>query len=331
MKNGWRILGVVMALAVSACGGGGDSAGSSRPPNTAPTANFAFTCRDLLCDFTSTSTDQDVGDAIAGYSWSFGDATPADTRANPSHSYVTGSAFDVSLTVTDRSGATNTVTRRITVTSPANPAAPHAAFTSACVSLDCTFTDTSSYDVGSVFQSRVWDFGDAATLAATSPATHRYAATALTTYTVKLTITDAAGKTSTSAQTIVVAPPANTASLVLTSAAKVTATILSRSCAATGNRVDITAPITETVFADGCVAATNVPVTINGGATFAAGTALQVSVLSGTLRSSSLAFAPTIRVTGDFASGWRLTFDDGYGGPGEPDFDDLVILIKATP
>ena len=26
-----------------------------------------------------------------------------------------------------------------------------------------------------------------------------------------------------------------------------------------------------------------------------------------------------------------VTFDDGYGGPGEPDFNDLVIVIKATP
>jgi len=53
--------------------------------------------------------------------------------------------------------------------------------------------------------------------------------------------------------------------------------------------------------------------------------------LSGTLPSTALAFAPAIRVTGDFANGWTLTFDDGFGGPGEPDFNDLVILIKATP
>jgi hypothetical protein len=67
------------------------------------------------------------------------------------------------------------------------------------------------------------------------------------------------------------------------------------------------------------------------GATFAAGTVLQVEVRSGTVANSSLAFTPTIRVAGDFANGWTLTFDDGFGGPGEPDFNDLVILVRAAP
>ena len=58
---------------------------------------------------------------------------------------------------------------------------------------------------------------------------------------------------------------------------------------------------------------------------------LQVEVRSGTVANSSLTFTPTIRVAGDFANGWTLTFDDGFGGPGEPDFNDLVILIRAAP
>ena len=37
-----------------------------------------------------------------------------------------------------------------------------------------------------------------------------------------------------------------------------------------------------------------------------------------------------LQVTGDFASGWTLSFDDGFVGPGEPDFNDLVITVKAT-
>jgi hypothetical protein len=93
----------------------------------------------------------------------------------------------------------------------------------------------------------------------------------------------------------------------------------------------ITSPVTQTVFGDGCFDPLGVGVAVNGGSTFAAGTVLQVEVRSGTVANSSLVFPPTIRVTGDFASGWTLTFDDGYGGPGEPDFNDLVILIKAAP
>ena len=154
MSNWFRALWILPVLALAACGGGGGGGGGGSPlqPNRAPTANFAYVCEDLLCRFTSTSTDQDAGDAIVTYSWNFGDASTLDTRANPSHTFATlvPKDFDVSLTVGDRSGATTTVVRKITVNAPAAPAAPHAAFTSSCTSLDCTFTDNSSYDVGSV-------------------------------------------------------------------------------------------------------------------------------------------------------------------------------------
>jgi len=63
----------------------------------------------------------------------------------------------------------------------------------------------------------------------------------------------------------------------------------------------------------------------------AVNTTLELAVLSGLSGSTALAYPPTIRVSGDFASGWTLTFDDGFGGPGEPDFNDVVVLIKATP
>ncbi len=139
-------------------------------------------------------------------------------------------------------------------------------------------------------------------------------------------------------QTIIVAPPATTlgcvstsCSLMLTQAARVTVTLVSHSCVARNNTVLFTAPVTQTVFADGCVDPTGVPVSIGGGALFPAGTALQLSVLSGTLSTSPIAFAPALRVSGDFAQGWTLIFDDGYGGPAEPDFNDLVLLVKATP
>jgi PKD repeat protein len=193
-----------------------------------------------------------------------------------------------------------------------------------------------------VFQSRSWDFGDNATLATTNPATHHYAATALTTFTVKLAVTDTTGKTSTSVQTIVVAPPATTLNcagsgsgsncvLTLTQASRVTATLVSNSCAAKDTQVVVTQPVTQPLFTDGCYDVPGTQISFNGGQVFAAGTTLEVEVLSGTVPNSTLAFPPTIRVTGDFANGWTLTFDDGFGGPGEPDFNDLVILIKAAP
>ena len=342
MRN-WLLAACVLpALGLSACGGGGGggTAGSVPATNTAPTANFAVACVDLVCTFTSTSTDQDVGDSIATFLWNFGDGTPVAATANPSHTFASAGTYTVTLGVADTARAPSTVARPITVTAAPVPAAPHASFTASCTSLDCTFTDTSTFDVGSVFQSRLWDFGDAVTLPATNPASHHYGVTALTTFPVKLTVTDAAGKISSSTQTIVVAPPATTlacangsgnCTLALAQASKVTATLLSHSCGARNNQVVITAPVTQTLFADGCFDATGIGVSVNNGATFAAGTVLQVEVRSGTVALSSLAFTPTIRVAGDFANGWTLTFDDGFGGAGEPDFNDLVILIRATP
>jgi PKD repeat protein len=339
MVNWLRVVVLLLPLGLAACGGGGGGGSAApAPANTAPTANFSFSCADLTCNFTSTSTDQDVGDAIALYGWTFGDASPLVTTANSSHTFAAAGTYSVTLNVADGAHAVGTIVRQVTVTAPPVPAAPHAAFSVSCVSLDCTFSDTSTFDGGSVFQSRTWDFGDGVTLAATNPAPHHYAATVLTTYTTKLTIVDAAGKASTSAQTIVVAPPATTlncaggnCTLALTTASRVTATLLSHSCGARNNQFVITAPVTQTIFADGCFDQVGVAVPVNGGNTFTAGTVLQVAVLSGTVPGSSLAFTPTIRLTGDFANGWTLTFDDGFGGPGEPDFNDLVILIRAAP
>ena len=119
--------------------------------------------------------------------------------------------------------------------------------------------------------------------------------------------------------------------LNLAQASTVTATLVSHSCSAHGNEVVLTSPITQSIFADGCYDTVGSAVPINGGNTFAVNTTLQVAVRSGLSGSTGLVFPPSIRVTGNFANGWTLAFDDGYGGAGEPDFNDLIIVIKATP
>jgi len=336
MHIGLRAFSLPLVLVLASCGGGGSGGGSS---NSAPTASFAVACTDLACNFTNLSTDQDVGDQIIAYMWTFGDGSATETTLNTSHTFAAASTYTVTLVAIDTKGLRGTATRSVTVTTPAAPASPHANFTASCLALDCTFTDTSTYDPGSVFQSRTWDFGDATTLPAANPATHTYASQPqVTTYIVKLTVTDATGKTSTSTQSIPVAPPvtslgcvSNNCSLNLTQAARVTVTLVSHACSARHNTVVLTAPVNQTVFSDGCYDTTGVPVSIGGGQLFTAGTSLQFTMLSGTLSTSTISFSPNLRISGDFAQGWTLKFDDGYGGPAEPDFNDLVILVKATP
>lgn len=332
-----RALTLVPFLALAACGGGGGGGGAATV-DTTPIANFALACNDLSCTFTDTSSDPDVGDTVAAHSWNFGDGSALVTTANATHAFPSANTYSVSLTVTDRFGLKATATRAVTVTAAPAPAAPHAAFTASCSSLRCTFVDTSTYDAGSVAQSRSWDFGDGSAAATTPTAIHDYAAPTLATFTVKLTVTDAAGKVSTSSQSIPVTPPATTLNcvgggcvLTLAQASRVTATLVSSSCSTAGNVVRLTAPTTETVFANGCRDTVGSVVPLSAGALLAAGTTLEMEVLSGLSGTSALAYPPAIRLTGDFASGWTLTFDDGFGGPGEPDFNDLVVLIKATP
>ncbi len=77
--------------------------------------------------------------------------------------------------------------------------APTAGFTFNCTELSCTFTDTSSDDNGVTGYS--WNFGDGNSSTAANPS-HTFAADG--TYTVSLTVTDTAGQTDTTSQSVTV-------------------------------------------------------------------------------------------------------------------------------
>ncbi len=93
-------------------GGGGPP-----PPNNPPTASFTYSCNQLTCNFTDTSTDGDG--TVVGWSWNFGDAGTS-TAQNPSHTYAAGGTYTVQLTVTDDDGATGSTSSQVTVTAPGN-------------------------------------------------------------------------------------------------------------------------------------------------------------------------------------------------------------------
>jgi PKD repeat protein len=171
------------------------------PANNAPTAAFnPPTCNaGQPCSFSDGSSDPDPDGRVVGWAWTFGDNTGA-TDQNPSHVYLGGGGYTVTLTVTDDKGASSApVSHDVTVNSP-----PAAAFSTNCADLTCTFTDQShDPDGDGTIVSRSWDYGDSS---ADQTGSHTY--TAPGNYNITLTVTDVGGLTGTSTQNVTV-PPTN--------------------------------------------------------------------------------------------------------------------------
>ncbi len=336
-------LAAAMSAATAACGGD-DGNG---PDNVAPTASFtAPTCTvGVACTFTDASTDSDG--SIASRAWTFQDGTPAtSTTATQAVTFASAGSKNVTLTVTDNEGADASVTHQVTVSPPGNQA-PVAGFTATCSGQVCDFTNTSSDPDGTI-TTNAWDFGEpssgANNTASTEDASHTYAAPGV--YTVRVTVTDDDGVTSTTTNDVLVEPPATLTcgsapdcELELDAAAKVTVTLVSSDCELSGNTFKVTitapgqAPVEETLFTDGCNTADGTSFQLQSDATFVAGTTITAQVISG---GGTLALEPELRLqAGSAYPSWTLEFDDGLIGPdvdpNEPDFNDLIISIVATP
>ena len=119
------LLAVVTGMLVLAwaCSSG---AGTPPPDNTAPVANFDMPpCTiNVACNFVSTSTDDA---AVTGWSWDFdGDGNPDATTANGAFTYTTAGTFNVSLTVRDAQGLSDTKTGTTTIAPVPPPRLPRA-------------------------------------------------------------------------------------------------------------------------------------------------------------------------------------------------------------
>ena len=324
-----------LTLASASCG---DDDGGTPPTNEDPVAAFTFNCNALACTFTDGSTDPDGAADITAWDWDFGGDGTADV-ADPAHTFSAANTYEVSLTVTDAAGATNTVTQDVTVTTTPNTP-PTADFDFICNAEVCTFTDASTDGDGTI-ESYGWDFGDGTTSTEADPVHTYLSITELTDFDVALTVTDDDGGTNTVTKTVAVAPPAQTVcdngsgtfvecGLVLTNAATVRVTITSLDCTADGNTLIITAPDPdEEVFNDGCSQTAGDFFDLNGGAAYTAGTELRAQMISGSDDPDRI--APQLRVTGAYPT-WTLEFDDGEDptGPGEPDFNDIIMTVAAT-
>jgi len=80
-----------------------------------PTPRFSYAPRNLVVNFTDTSTSS--GGAIVSRNWDFGDGT-ASTQANPGKTYATPGTYNVQLTVTDAAGKSAAITQAVRVTNP---------------------------------------------------------------------------------------------------------------------------------------------------------------------------------------------------------------------
>jgi PKD repeat protein len=174
---------------------------------TPPTAQFVFsptqpaTGQEIV--FNATSSTAATGRTIVAYNWEFGTGRTA-SGSIVSKTYDTAGTYKVTLKVTDDVGRFDTDEQSVPVTaggaggvtaaftfSPSNPK----------VGTTVYFDGTPSTSPAGV-TSYQWNFGDGTT-ATGQNVSHAFGAAA--TYVVRLTITDAQGKTATTTQSVTVA------------------------------------------------------------------------------------------------------------------------------
>lgn len=80
-----------------------------------PTADFAVPNTCMLSPVTVVNTSTDLINQSMTYSWDFGDGTPLETSANPTHIYQTAGTYTITLIATNTDGCTHTRVRNITV------------------------------------------------------------------------------------------------------------------------------------------------------------------------------------------------------------------------
>jgi PKD repeat protein len=153
------------------------------PGNAPPSADFSFAAQGLTVDFTDESADADG--TIVSRNWDFGDGQAA-TTTSPEHTYAAAGSYEVTLTVTDDEGASDTASRTVTVSIPASNTPPTASFGYWVRGRQVVFKNYSTDSDGSIV-AHAWEFGDGTTSNNAAPS-HTYASVGL--WTVQLSVTD---------------------------------------------------------------------------------------------------------------------------------------------
>lgn len=178
--------------------------GGSAPANQPPTAEFTYEPQNPTPvpgqELTFDERSQDPNDQVIDQEWAFGDGTTA-TGQEATHSYETDGEYEVTLTVRDRYGATDTATQTVLVAGenerprPAFTVSPSTPAPGESVTLDASDSTDPDGEVVAVD----WDLdGDQSfeTAGETVTATFESATT------VTLRVTDSDGATATRQRTI---------------------------------------------------------------------------------------------------------------------------------
>lgn len=142
-------------LVVEASGGCKDSIVHTVVVNPNPTANFSANNECLGTAVTFNDMSVISTGNITGWAWDFGDASPIDNNANPTHNYAAPGTYNVTLSVTSDSGCVDDITHTVEVYS--NPIADFSADT-ACAGFATSFSDLSTAGSGGNITNWAWDF-----------------------------------------------------------------------------------------------------------------------------------------------------------------------------
>jgi len=172
------------------------------PVYSVPVAAFTVSQTSGTAPVTVTFTDRSTN-TPTGWLWNFGDGSTSTVR-NPTHTFSSAGSFTTTLVASNSAGSSSSgptptpPSQVITVTAAATAAQPVASFSGTPVTgsapLSVFFTDTST----NTPTSWLWAFGDGTTSTVKNPA-KTYATAG--TYTVSLTVANAAGTAPTATQT----------------------------------------------------------------------------------------------------------------------------------
>jgi len=184
---------------------GGSTAATTKTllANSPPSADVTFDCTEQACTFDASGSTDDG--TIANYTWTFGDGNTTTADAVADHTYPDSGSYDVTLTITDEFGETDTATVTVEINDP-----PTAAFSytpdQPQEGEQVTFDASASSDPNGVVSSYQWDFDGDGTIDATGEtATHTYSDGGQ--YMATLTVTDDDGVSNTTSETLTVYGP----------------------------------------------------------------------------------------------------------------------------